>query len=55
MATKTYSGDFGGIKAGTSGKSITVNHYDPIPNNAIINSITYTFRITGSRYSSSYR
>lgn len=55
MATKTYSGDFGGIKAGTSGKSITVNHYDPIPNNAIINSVTYTFRITGSPYSSSYR
>ena len=53
MATKTYYGDFNGTSAG-SGLSYWIDNYDPIPSNAIITSITYTLRITASKYSSSW-
>lgn len=52
MASITYSGDFGGISAGSNGKSILVSG-SALPSNATIDSISYTLNITANKYSSS--
>ena len=54
MASITYSGDFGGTTAGSNGKDITVTG-TPLPSNAVIDSITYSFSLTGNKYSKSYK
>ena len=54
MASITYSGDFGGTTAGSNGKSITVTG-TALPTNAVITSINYSIRITGNKYSKSYK
>ena len=54
MATQTvkYSGDFGGVTAGTDGKSTTLTG-SALPANAVIDNITYSLSITAGGYSSS--
>lgn len=54
MASITYSGDFGGTTAGSNGKDITVTG-TPLPSNAVITSINYSIRLTGNKYSKSYK
>jgi len=54
MASITYSGDFDGTTAGSNGKSILVTG-SALPSNAVIDSITYSFSLTGNKYSKSYK
>lgn len=54
MATQVvkYTGDFGGVSAGTDGRSITLTG-DALPQNAVIDNIAYVLNITAGGYSSS--
>lgn len=52
MATTTYSGSFGGNKAGSSGISATATG-NPIPSGMKIDSVRYSIYMTSGGYSSS--
>ena len=52
MASITWSGNYGGVSAGSGGQTTTISSSAALPANAIVTSITYSISLTATRYSS---
>lgn len=53
MASITWSGNYGGVSAGTSGLTTTITASSALPSNAVVTSVKYSISLTATRYSSS--